>query len=223
MKSHRKKILILLEILLIAGLGAWCYFTLTETHPRKPGEVEVTVQIPDARDKALLYKADDGTYHYRIHINTGQDEDLTADQLAARIHRARTTRSPGQKLLNISSPSEYAWVILGLLGQILFTGRMVVQLIVSEKNKKSTVPPMFWWMSLAGSTMLMIYFLWRQDPIGLLGQSFGWFIYIRNLWLIYFPPQQAAPDPIIHAEEEEATGPEPEDLPTGASAKTPTG
>ena len=40
-------------------------------------------------------------------------------------------------------------------------------------------------MSLDGSTRLMAYFLWRADPSGLLGQSFGWFIYMRNLWFIY--------------------------------------
>lgn len=207
MKAHRKKILVLLEILLLAALGTWCYFTLTETKPRKSGEVEVTVQIPGARDKALLYKVPDGSYRYLIHTHEGKDVELTADELAARIHRDRATRSIGQKLLNISSPGEYAWVALGLLGQVLFTGRMIVQLIVSEKNKKSTVPPMFWWMSLAGSTMLMIYFLWRQDPIGLLGQSFGWFIYIRNLWLIYFPPAANASqeDELMKAEASEGT------------------
>jgi lipid-A-disaccharide synthase-like uncharacterized protein len=80
---------------------------------------------------------------------------------------------------------------------------MVVQWIVSEKSKKSVVPPVFWWMSLIGSSMLMAYFLWRRDPIGLLGQTFGWFIYVRNLWLIYRPhaPHSVA---ITAAEAQEA-------------------
>ncbi|MBC7784929.1 MAG: lipid-A-disaccharide synthase N-terminal domain-containing protein [Burkholderiales bacterium] len=103
------------------------------------------------------------------------------------MHRDRLERSWGQKLLNVSDPFGYIWVSIGLLGQVLFTGRMIVQWLASERSKKSVVPPVFWWMSLAGSTMLMVYFLWRRDPIGLLGQSFGWFIYLRNLWMIYRP------------------------------------
>ena len=89
------------------------------------------------------------------------------------------------KLLNITSPIGIAWVGLGLLGQGLFTGRMIVQWLVSEKNKRSVVPVAFWWMSLAGATMLVTYFAWRKDIVGILGQSIGWLIYSRNLWLIY--------------------------------------
>jgi len=67
---------------------------------------------------------------------------------------------------------------------VLFTGRMVVQWIASERRGKSIVPPLFWWMSLIGSLLLLSYFLWRRDPIGLLGQAFGSFIYLKNiLWI----------------------------------------
>jgi lipid-A-disaccharide synthase-like uncharacterized protein len=195
----------ILEVLLLVGLGAWIVATLTETSKIhvKDG-VEVTVQLPDARDKAVLYRSDDGHYHYIITQDSdGKSVDLNADELAERVHRHRTNRSWGQKLLNVSSPFGYVWVGLGFFGQVLFTGRMIVQWIVSEKHKKSTVPPMFWWMSLIGSTMLMVYFLWRRDPIGLLGQAFGWFIYIRNLWMIY-RPQTPHVDAIMEAEEKEA-------------------
>ncbi|MFO1078095.1 MAG: lipid-A-disaccharide synthase N-terminal domain-containing protein [Planctomycetota bacterium] len=88
-------------------------------------------------------------------------------------------------MLNVSSPIGFLWVALGLLGQLLFTGRMVVQWLVSERSKRSVVPPAFWWMSLTGATMLLIYFVWRKEPIGVLGQATGWFIYVRNLWLIH--------------------------------------
>jgi lipid-A-disaccharide synthase-like uncharacterized protein len=187
--------LILLEIGLLVGLGVWVYFSLTETKPVHPGGVEITVQLADARDKAVLYR--DASHHYRIivHQNDGSFVDISPDELAARMHRDRTARSWGQTLLNISSPAGYIWVGLGFLGQVLFTGRMIVQWLVSEKHKRSVVPPMFWWMSLAGSTMLMAYFLWRRDPIGLLGQAFGWFIYVRNLWMIYRPKDAAGMTP----------------------------
>ena len=77
------------------------------------------------------------------------------------------------------------WVAVGLLGQVLFTGRMIVQWIASEKSKKSVVPTAFWWMSLIGASMLITYFIWRKDVVGILGQATGWGIYVRNLYLIY--------------------------------------
>lgn len=181
----KKALLIFLEVGLIVALAIWVYLSITETNPiHRPGGVEVTVQLADAWDKAILYR-DGSDWKFAITTHSGQVQDLTANELSARMHRDRTERSWGQKLLNVSNPFGYVWVGLGLLGQVLFTGRMIVQWLASEKSKKSVVPPVFWWMSLAGSTMLMIYFLWRRDPIGLLGQSFGWFIYVRNLWMIY--------------------------------------
>ena len=195
----KRLFLIVLEVGLIVGLGAWVFFSITESQSvTKPGGVEVTVQLPAARDKAVLYR-DGGRYRFVVTRDDGRVEELTADELAAAMHRDRTRRSWGQKLLNVSNPAGYLWVALGLLGQVLFTGRMVVQWLVSEREKKSTVPPVFWWMSLGGATMLMVYFLWRRDPIGLLGQSFGWFIYVRNLWMIYRPQPTLADDTILPA------------------------
>ena len=198
--------LIFLEVALLVAMGYWVYASLTETQKiDRPGGVEVTVQLPDARDKAILYKNDAGEYRYVItQTHDGQRLDLSANEVAERVMRGRTERSWGQTVLNVSSPIGYVWVGLGLLGQVLFTGRMIVQWLVSEKSKRSVVPPIFWWMSLGGSTMLMVYFLWRRDPIGLLGQSFGWFIYVRNLWMIY-RPQSPHTDAIMSAEAGEAT------------------
>ncbi|MCY2958467.1 MAG: lipid-A-disaccharide synthase N-terminal domain-containing protein [Planctomycetota bacterium] len=90
-----------------------------------------------------------------------------------------------ESLLNITSPAGIVWVTLGFLGQLLFTGRMLVQWLISEQSRRSVIPTAFWWMSLAGASMLLAYFLWRRDPIGVLGQATGWFIYVRNLWMIY--------------------------------------
>ena len=177
--------LLMLEIALLLGLGFWVVRSLTHESPVDPGGVEVTVQLAGANDKATLVRDGGGQFHYLIREMSGQITRLSPDALADRVLRDRTSRSWGQSVLNVSSPIGYLWVGLGLLGQVLFTGRMVVQWLVSEKAKKSTVPPVFWWMSLVGSSMLLVYFLWRQDPIGLLGQAFGWFIYLRNLWMIY--------------------------------------
>ena len=76
------------------------------------------------------------------------------------------------------------FMILGLIGQFMFSGRFLVQWIVSERKKKSVVPVSFWVLSISGSTFLLIYAIYKKDPVFILGQSFGFFVYIRNLILI---------------------------------------
>ena len=76
------------------------------------------------------------------------------------------------------------WVVLGFLGQIFFTMRFLVQWIASEKAGKSVVPLSFWFFSIGGGLLLFIYALYRRDPVFILGQGLGLFIYVRNLMLI---------------------------------------
>lgn len=87
-------------------------------------------------------------------------------------------------LFNITSYWGLLWVSIGFIGQFLFTGRMIVQWLVSEREKKSIVPPTFWWFSLIGGAMLLVYFIWRKDIVGVIGQSTGVVVYARNLRLI---------------------------------------
>ena len=77
------------------------------------------------------------------------------------------------------------WLTLGFLAQALFAARFVVQWIASERAKKSVVPLAFWFLSLAGGGLLLMYAIWRKDPVFILGQSTGFLIYSRNLYLIY--------------------------------------
>jgi lipid-A-disaccharide synthase-like uncharacterized protein len=77
-----------------------------------------------------------------------------------------------------------AWIILGFIAQALFMMRFLVQWIASERAKRSVVPVAFWFFSLGGGALLLIYAIQRQDPVFILGQGLGLFIYIRNLWLI---------------------------------------
>jgi len=77
------------------------------------------------------------------------------------------------------------WAAWGLVAQLAFTARFVVQWIASERRGRSVVPLAFWYLSLGGSTGLLIYAVARADPIFILGQSLGSFIYLRNLALIY--------------------------------------
>jgi len=81
--------------------------------------------------------------------------------------------------------SEQIWVGFGLLGQLLFSGRWIVQWFISEKERRSVVPVIFWYLSLAGGMVLLSYALYRQDPVFILGQAMGAAVYLRNLFLIY--------------------------------------
>jgi lipid-A-disaccharide synthase-like uncharacterized protein len=74
--------------------------------------------------------------------------------------------------------------LIGLAGQCLFFSRFLVQWIVSERRGESHVPLVFWYLSIGGGVMLLIYALWQRDPVITLGQSVGLIVYVRNLSLI---------------------------------------
>jgi lipid-A-disaccharide synthase-like uncharacterized protein len=78
-----------------------------------------------------------------------------------------------------------SWVVLvGYIGQALFTMRFVVQWIASERAGKSVIPIAFWFFSIGGGLLLFAYALYIRDPVFILGQGFGLFVYLRNLYFI---------------------------------------
>ncbi len=79
---------------------------------------------------------------------------------------------------------ETVYLILGFAGQFCFFMRFFIQWIVSEKNKKSTIPIVFWYFSLGGGVLLLLYAISKKDPVFIVGQSCGFFVYSRNLYLI---------------------------------------
>ena len=83
------------------------------------------------------------------------------------------------------------WVLFGFLGQAAFSARFIVQWIVSEKNRESTIPVVFWYLSLVGGLILFIYAIYKKDPVFVIGQGSGLFVYIRNLVLIKKKESQA--------------------------------
>jgi lipid-A-disaccharide synthase-like uncharacterized protein len=76
------------------------------------------------------------------------------------------------------------WVVLGLIGQLVFASRFVLQWVASERKGKSVIPLPFWYLSLGGSAILLIYSIHIADPVFILANSLNSFIYIRNLMLI---------------------------------------
>lgn len=85
------------------------------------------------------------------------------------------------------------WLAVGLLGQALFSARFLVQWLTSERLKRSVVPTAFWYFSIAGGLTLLAYAIYRHDPVFILGQGAGLFIYLRNLWLILHPGSPGGP------------------------------
>jgi len=87
--------------------------------------------------------------------------------------------------LNNLTNLEITFLAIGFFGQALFASRFIVQWIYSEKIGKSTIPLIFWYLSIFGGFFLLIYAIFRKDPVIISGQAFGIFIYLRNLILIY--------------------------------------
>ncbi len=139
-------------------------------------------------------QTDDGQLHYRV---VGPP-DLQSDQLLDPVELdafiaeqvAQWNQRPALErhllgFFNITTWGTFGWVMIGLVGQGAFFGRMFVQWIISERSKVSTVPEIFWWFSFVGGLCLFTYFVWRVDIVGVLGQSTGIVIYARNLRLIH--------------------------------------
>ena len=89
-----------------------------------------------------------------------------------------------QEWFDVAEPWEMWWLLVGLSAQAVFVARWVIQWLASERRGESVVPTVFWWCSLAGATMLLIYFVGRREPVGVLSQLIGWAVYSRNLYLI---------------------------------------
>ena len=83
------------------------------------------------------------------------------------------------------SNTEIIFLVIGFTGQGLFASRFVFQWIYSEKKGESSIPIISWYLSIFGGIGLLIYALFRKDPVIIIGQLFGIFIYLRNLILIY--------------------------------------
>jgi lipid-A-disaccharide synthase-like uncharacterized protein len=76
------------------------------------------------------------------------------------------------------------FLVVGFVGQIMFFMRFLIQWIASERAGRSVVPVLFWVFSILGASILLVYAIYRQDPVFIVGQSCGFFIYARNLYLI---------------------------------------
>ncbi len=174
----------LLAMVAVLALGAWLVLQPT-LQGRGEGVARARVQYQVRADPT-----DPSRSQFRLE-SSGSDASawLDAQTFATRAAQAAHADKQGvgsivKGAFNISSWWNFAWVAVGLAGQACFFGRMLLQWVTSERERKSVIPPMFWWLSFAGGLMLFVYFVWRKDLVGVLGQSTGIVIYARNIRLI---------------------------------------
>ena len=91
----------------------------------------------------------------------------------------------------MGSTESVLWIGIGFVGQALFSARFIVQWIASERAKRSLIPLAFWYFSLLGGVVLLSYAIHKRDPVFIVGQAAGLFVYLRNLFLLRSGRQKA--------------------------------
>lgn len=183
---------------LVIGLGVWIVWSsrvkFFDSVKTDPGARLAEFRVGNTRGVVEVASAAGGTpggERFRVHLRDGFMSEWIDAAMFQQLYGAlayeglvQTSDNPLFKLFNITNWGSLVWVTLGLAGQGAFFGRMFIQWVASERRKESVVPPAFWWLSLVGGVLLFAYFIWRQDIVGVLGQSTGLVIYARNLRLI---------------------------------------
>jgi lipid-A-disaccharide synthase-like uncharacterized protein len=95
------------------------------------------------------------------------------------------SQSVGNYLQNVFFLQLNWWVLLGYAGQSLFAMRFLVQWVASERVGRSVIPVAFWFFSIGGGMLLFGYALYIRDPVFILGQGLGLFVYLRNLYFVF--------------------------------------
>tara|TARA_R110002073_G_scaffold275332_1_gene438946 strand:- start:122180 stop:122773 length:594 start_codon:yes stop_codon:yes gene_type:complete len=179
----------IIAMILLVLLGMWLVLQPALSH----SETDLSVSV-GAIEIQLMRSEIDGQLQYQVvgPSNLRSDQLLTPIELDAFISQQvdKWNQRPALErhllgFFNITTWSTFGWVVIGLIGQTAFFGRMFIQWIISEKSRVSTVPEIFWWFSFIGGICLFTYFVWRVDIVGVLGQSTGIVIYARNLRLIH--------------------------------------
>jgi lipid-A-disaccharide synthase-like uncharacterized protein len=179
-------------MVLLIGIGFWLVMNPSgnKIHPRIEA-LTSEIRIGDTRGLVEVTGDSPETQKFRLLTREGfESPDLTRKEfesifgkgVAAQVADGRTNWL--FRLLNITGWFSLVWIAIGFGGQLMFSGRMFLQWLISERHKVSIITPAFWWFSLFGGICLFTYFVWRQDAVGVLGQSSGIVIYARNLRLI---------------------------------------
>jgi lipid-A-disaccharide synthase-like uncharacterized protein len=192
----------IVAMLAILGLSMWIMLWSSHSAQPTPGAVQFDVVVSSHKAKVeLIQDATTGATSYRfLDWTEVGDSPMSQAQFEATLReRGNLHGRPSLlRIFNVSTYGNLLWVGIGLGGQLVFSARLIVQWLASEKERKSVVPAVFWYLSLGGGLCLTTYFLWRHDLVGVLGQSMGLVVYVRNIRLILLHKQgvQPAPDAV---------------------------
>jgi lipid-A-disaccharide synthase-like uncharacterized protein len=95
------------------------------------------------------------------------------------------SQAVGDYLQNVFILQLNWWVLVGYAGQALFSMRFIVQWVASERVGRSVIPVAFWFFSIGGGVLLFVYALYIRDPVFIIGQGLGLFVYLRNLYFVF--------------------------------------
>lgn len=182
-------------MVLVLGLGLWIAFGpgSKPAFPIAPDALTQDIRIGNTRGllEARPINGASDRYEFRVWLkDSPQQSPMTMSQAEAVFGKnivdetLSTKRNWIFRWLNITSWVNLVWIGIGLFGQVVFSGRMLLQWITSERHRKSVIGESFWWFSLIGGVTLFSYFVWRQDPVAILGQASGIVIYARNIRLL---------------------------------------
>lgn len=176
-----------LMLLLGVWLVLWPQMGARSTRTDDAARFEVIVDM--RKVEVETRESAEGAREYRFLDSSALGDGWISEaEFGAALHEAAAVMRARPwilKLFNVSGWGMMIWIAIGLGGQACFFGRMFIQWVLSEKQRASVIPPLFWWLSFFGGVALFTYFVWRKDVVGVLGQSTGIVIYARNLRLIH--------------------------------------
>ncbi len=97
----------------------------------------------------------------------------------------------------VAPATPWYWLAVGYGGQVVFGSRFYVQWLASEKHKRSVMPVVFWWLSLAGAVLTLAYAIYKLEGPFIMANIGGPPIYARNLWLIHKARSLPQPPPPV--------------------------
>jgi lipid-A-disaccharide synthase-like uncharacterized protein len=183
----RKRVIAAIAAAVLLPVAAWWALYQLDLAPPPGQKMIPPFNLSDRLDRLELEERE-GKVTVVFRKEENKETVYDSEEFLREVMRRQQDKSSWGGLfsvLDITSWTGVFWVTFGLIGQCLFAARMLVQWLASEKAKASVIPVQFWWLSLIGSTMIVIYFIWRVELVGILGQATGWFVYVRNLWFIH--------------------------------------
>lgn len=181
-------------MLALVALGFWVVWGPSIRHEARPGAQLSRVNMGGVKGELEVVKDQAGgggvTLRFLYRDGAASPRTWTGEEFAREFGAeafdtvTSNAGNPVFRALNVTGWWGLAWVVVGFAGQAAFFGRMALQWVVSERERRSVVPASFWYLSLLGGVLLFAYFAWRQDIVGVIGQTSGIVIYARNIRLI---------------------------------------